>query len=131
MQPLQTRQRETAPPRFLEQRASDEDHKYEGAQVGQHGQRGERLERLQGPGPDDYRGEHHDQREPYEGEQVPHKPDPPQHDPTQQAAYARPAFGGRGHDEPGQARSQQTGDAQHAKYRRSYVQDSVIGEHRG
>src|SRR4028118_157608 len=71
MQWLQTRLRETAPPWVLEQWSSDENHKDEGAEIGQHGQRSERLERFQGSGPEDYRGKHHNHRDTDESEQVP------------------------------------------------------------
>src|SRR4028119_1977497 len=126
MEPLHVGLRETAPPRFLEQRSSDEDHENKGTEIRHHGQRSERLERFEGTGPDDYRGEHHNQREPYNSEQVPPKPDTPQHDPTQPAAHASPAFGDRGHDEPGQDRTQQAYHTQQANYRGTDIQDSVI-----
>ncbi len=115
MQPLQAGLRETAPPRFLEQWSSDENHENESTEIGQHGQRGERLERFQGPRPDD-RAEHHNHRETYKSEQVPPKPDPPPHDPAQPTAYARPPFGYRGHDKSGRNRTQQTSDSQQAYY---------------
>src|SRR5215207_593764 len=88
-------------PRLLEQWSSDENHEDEGTEIGQHGQRSECLKRFQGSRPDDYRGEHHNERETYESEQVPLKANPPPYYPTQPAAYAFPPFGDCGHDKPG------------------------------
>src|SRR5215210_9164826 len=91
---LQPGQREAAPPRLLEQRSPKYHHQDEGSEVADPGRKGRDIERRQGTRSEE-RTEHHDRRQTDEDEQVPPQAHPPSHDPTQQAAYARPSLRSR------------------------------------
>ena len=91
-------QRESAPPRLFAQRSSQEKYVNKENEQGQWGQGSEALKRCRGPRQEDH-AEHHDRRDADEGEQVPPKAHPPQHQPAQQAAYPLPPFGYARHDE--------------------------------
>src|SRR5215204_772744 len=111
VQLLQPGQRETTPPYLLKHRSPDKQKNGAGHHVKEQRRRhGRRLERGQGPR-QNYRGEYYDRGDASEDEQVPPEPDPPKHDPAQQAAYAFSPLDRAGHDERGQGRPHYQGDS--------------------
>src|SRR5918993_2624574 len=90
MQRLQPGQREPAPAGLFAQRSSKEKYVNIDTEHGQRGQGTKPLKRSQDARYDDH-AEHRNHGDADEGEQVPPKAHPPQHEPTQQAAYSLPS----------------------------------------
>src|SRR3954453_8627604 len=132
MQRLQPGQRKTAPARLFAQRSSREKCVNKPTEQGQRREQGTKpLKRSQDTRQYDD-AEHKKRGDADEDKQVPPKTHPPQHEPTQEAAYSLPPFGYARHDKRRQKRTHKDTNGHHPlRHRAIKGQEarSIFGEY--
>src|SRR5918997_2684331 len=119
VQRLQPGQRKTAPARLFAQRSSREKCVNKPTEQGQRREQGSKpLKRSRDTRQYD-EAEHKKRGDADEDKQVPPKPHPPQHEPTQEATYSRSPFGYARHDERRQERTHKDTNGHHPLHHRA------------